>query len=132
MTKVRLNANFGDQERSKSYISGAFSNLHAPINPPKTLPSSSSFPQTHHPPKSFRLQKLLVAPVPPPPMAKRLIPTLNRVLIEKIVPPSKTNTGILLPEKTTKVRTFFLFLKWYFQLGSIAMARCSIVSERSV
>ncbi|XP_030521239.2 10 kDa chaperonin, mitochondrial-like [Rhodamnia argentea] len=38
-------------------------------------------------------------------MAKRLIPTLNRVLIEKIVPPSKTNTGILLPEKTTKLNS---------------------------
>ncbi|KAF8039637.1 hypothetical protein BT93_B1995 [Corymbia citriodora subsp. variegata] len=38
-------------------------------------------------------------------MAKRLIPTLNRVLIEKIIPPSKTNTGILLPEKTTKLNS---------------------------
>ncbi|XP_022726699.1 10 kDa chaperonin, mitochondrial-like [Durio zibethinus] len=35
-------------------------------------------------------------------MAKRLIPTLNRVLVEKILPPSKTNAGILLPEKSTK------------------------------
>ncbi|CAA0820547.1 GroES-like family protein [Striga hermonthica] len=35
-------------------------------------------------------------------MAKRLIPTLNRVLVEKIVPPSKTSTGILLPEKSAK------------------------------
>ncbi|KAH9746356.1 GroES-like family protein [Citrus sinensis] len=35
-------------------------------------------------------------------MAKRLIPTLNRVLVEKIVPPSKTNAGILLPEKSSK------------------------------
>ncbi|XP_072980405.1 10 kDa chaperonin, mitochondrial-like [Typha angustifolia] len=38
-------------------------------------------------------------------MAKRLIPLLNRVLVEKIVPPSKTNTGILLPEKTTKLNS---------------------------
>ncbi|KAK4607473.1 hypothetical protein RGQ29_001352 [Quercus rubra] len=38
-------------------------------------------------------------------MAKRLIPSLNRVLIEKIVPPAKTNSGILLPEKTTKLNT---------------------------
>ncbi|XP_008788509.2 10 kDa chaperonin, mitochondrial-like [Phoenix dactylifera] len=38
-------------------------------------------------------------------MAKRLIPSLNRVLIEKIVPPSKTNSGILLPEKTTKLNS---------------------------
>ncbi|ERM94103.1 hypothetical protein AMTRI_Chr04g251130 [Amborella trichopoda] len=38
-------------------------------------------------------------------MAKRLIPTFNRVLIEKIVPPSKTTTGILLPEKTSKLNS---------------------------
>lgn len=38
-----------------------------------------------------------------PEMAKRLVPLLNRVLIEKIVPPAKTNTGILLPEKSSKV-----------------------------
>ncbi|KAJ7960516.1 10 kDa chaperonin-like [Quillaja saponaria] len=38
-------------------------------------------------------------------MAKRLIPTLNRILVEKIVPPSKTNLGILLPEKTSKLNT---------------------------
>ncbi|KAI4385397.1 hypothetical protein MLD38_003428 [Melastoma candidum] len=38
-------------------------------------------------------------------MAKRLIPALNRVLVEKIVPPAKTNTGILLPEKTTKLNS---------------------------
>ncbi|KAG2670982.1 hypothetical protein I3760_14G112100 [Carya illinoinensis] len=38
-------------------------------------------------------------------MAKRLIPSLNRVLIEKIVPPSKTNSGILLPESTTKLNS---------------------------
>ncbi|XP_058107423.1 10 kDa chaperonin, mitochondrial-like [Magnolia sinica] len=38
-------------------------------------------------------------------MAKRLIPSLNRVLIEKIVPPSKTNAGILLPEKTNKLNS---------------------------
>ncbi|XP_031262598.1 10 kDa chaperonin, mitochondrial-like [Pistacia vera] len=38
-------------------------------------------------------------------MAKRLLPTLNRVLIEKIVPPSKTNAGILLPEKSSKLNS---------------------------
>ncbi|XP_077218718.1 10 kDa chaperonin, mitochondrial-like isoform X2 [Tasmannia lanceolata] len=38
-------------------------------------------------------------------MAKRLIPALNRVLVEKIVPPSKTNAGILLPEKTNKLNS---------------------------
>ncbi|GLT36921.1 hypothetical protein SLE2022_121810 [Rubroshorea leprosula] len=38
-------------------------------------------------------------------MAKRLIPSLNRVLIEKIVPPSKTTAGILLPEQSTKLNS---------------------------
>ncbi|KAI7998886.1 hypothetical protein LOK49_LG10G02590 [Camellia lanceoleosa] len=38
-------------------------------------------------------------------MAKRLIPSLNRVLVEKIIPPSKTNAGILLPEKTSKLNS---------------------------
>ncbi|CAA6661963.1 unnamed protein product [Spirodela intermedia] len=33
---------------------------------------------------------------------RRLLPSLNRVLVEKVVPPTKTNAGILLPEKTTK------------------------------
>ena len=37
-------------------------------------------------------------------MVKRLVPLLNRVLVEKIIPSSKTNTGIMLPEKSTKVR----------------------------
>ncbi|KAH7542156.1 hypothetical protein FEM48_Zijuj02G0043400 [Ziziphus jujuba var. spinosa] len=40
-------------------------------------------------------------------MAKRLIPLFNRILVEKIVPPSKTNSGIILPEKTTKVSSSF-------------------------
>nr|XP_015873560.1 10 kDa chaperonin, mitochondrial-like isoform X1 [Ziziphus jujuba var. spinosa] len=38
-------------------------------------------------------------------MAKRLIPLFNRILAEKIVPPSKTNSGIILPEKTTKLNS---------------------------
>ncbi|KAI3759061.1 hypothetical protein L6452_06634 [Arctium lappa] len=38
-------------------------------------------------------------------MAKRLIPCLNRVLMEKIVPPSKTTTGILLPDKSSKLNS---------------------------
>ncbi|EYU30068.1 hypothetical protein ABFS82_05G041600 [Erythranthe guttata] len=38
-------------------------------------------------------------------MAKRLIPTLNRVLVEKIVAPSKTTAGILLPEKSSKLNS---------------------------
>ena len=41
-------------------------------------------------------------------MAKRLIPLLNRVLVEKVIPPAKTNAGILLPEKTAKVLLNFL------------------------
>ncbi|RID46616.1 hypothetical protein BRARA_I03263 [Brassica rapa] len=36
-------------------------------------------------------------------MAKRLIPTLNRVLVEKILQPSKTVSGILLPETSSQV-----------------------------
>ncbi|KAL7097698.1 hypothetical protein ACP275_10G160000 [Erythranthe tilingii] len=38
-------------------------------------------------------------------MAKRLIPLLNRVLVQKITPPSKTTAGILLPEKTSKLNS---------------------------
>ncbi|GLT55483.1 hypothetical protein SLA2020_286000 [Shorea laevis] len=38
-------------------------------------------------------------------MAKRLIPTLNRVLVEKILPPTKTTAGILLPEKANKLNS---------------------------
>ncbi|KAG6501983.1 hypothetical protein ZIOFF_041870 [Zingiber officinale] len=38
-------------------------------------------------------------------MARRLIPSLNRVLVEKIVPPSKTSSGILLPEKTNQLNS---------------------------
>ncbi|KAK7336438.1 hypothetical protein VNO77_16979 [Canavalia gladiata] len=38
-------------------------------------------------------------------MARRLVPLFNRVLVEKIVPASKTNAGILLPEKSTKLNS---------------------------
>ncbi|KAL3654488.1 10 kDa chaperonin [Castilleja foliolosa] len=38
-------------------------------------------------------------------MAKRLIPTLNRVLVEKISRPTKTTAGILLPEKSSKLNS---------------------------
>ncbi|NP_001333033.1 chaperonin [Solanum lycopersicum] len=38
-------------------------------------------------------------------MAKRLIPTLNRVLIEKITAPAKTSAGILLPENSSKLNS---------------------------
>ena len=37
-------------------------------------------------------------------MAKRLIPLLDRVLIEKLAPPTKTVGGVLLPETASKVR----------------------------
>ncbi|PIA53839.1 hypothetical protein AQUCO_00900436v1 [Aquilegia coerulea] len=38
-------------------------------------------------------------------MAKRIIPSLNRILVEKILPPLKTNAGILLPEKINMLNT---------------------------
>ncbi|KAH6762919.1 GroES-like family protein [Perilla frutescens var. hirtella] len=38
-------------------------------------------------------------------MARRLIPALNRILVEKITPPSKTTAGILLPEKSSKLNS---------------------------
>lgn len=37
--------------------------------------------------------------------AKRLIPLLDRVLVEKIVPPTRTAGGILLPETTAKLNS---------------------------
>lgn len=37
-------------------------------------------------------------------MAKRLIPLLDRVLVQKLTPPEKTVGGILLPETVAKVR----------------------------
>jgi chaperonin GroES len=36
--------------------------------------------------------------------SKRLVPLLNRVLVEKIVAPSKSIGGVLLPESASKVR----------------------------
>ncbi|KAI9193929.1 hypothetical protein LWI28_001435 [Acer negundo] len=38
-------------------------------------------------------------------MARRLIPSFNRILVEKIVPPSQTNSGILLPKFTPKLNS---------------------------
>jgi chaperonin GroES len=35
--------------------------------------------------------------------ARRLVPLLDRVLVEKVVPPTVSAGGILLPETTTKV-----------------------------
>jgi len=48
-------------------------------------------------PKKNRAQDLLAA------MAKRLIPSLNRVLVEKLLQPKKSAGGILLPETTKQV-----------------------------
>ncbi|KAI7744888.1 hypothetical protein M8C21_022611, partial [Ambrosia artemisiifolia] len=39
------------------------------------------------------------------PGSSRLIPLFNRVLVEKIIPPSKTTAGILLPEKASKLNS---------------------------
>ncbi|KAK9839659.1 hypothetical protein WJX81_004199 [Elliptochloris bilobata] len=36
-------------------------------------------------------------------MAKRLIPLLDRVLVEKLAPPTKTVGGVLLPETASKM-----------------------------
>lgn len=36
--------------------------------------------------------------------AKRLVPLLDRVLVEKLAPPTKTIGGVLLPETASKVR----------------------------
>jgi chaperonin GroES len=36
--------------------------------------------------------------------AKRLVPLLDRVLVEKLAPPTKTTGGVLLPETASKVR----------------------------
>ncbi|KAH9307708.1 hypothetical protein KI387_035619, partial [Taxus chinensis] len=38
-------------------------------------------------------------------MAKRLIPCFNRILVEKVVAPTKTTGGILLPESTGKLNS---------------------------
>jgi hypothetical protein len=43
-------------------------------------------------------------------MAKRLIPSLNRVLVEKLLKPSKSAGGILLPETTKQVKYMDLAL----------------------
>ncbi len=37
-------------------------------------------------------------------MAKRLVPLLDRVLVQKLAAPDKTVGGILLPETVAKVR----------------------------
>lgn len=54
-------------------------------------------------------------------MAKRLVPLLNRVLVEKIVPPAKTHAGILLPEKASKVSQFSELLDTHFTFSICSM-----------
>ncbi|KAH0863988.1 hypothetical protein HID58_081199 [Brassica napus] len=36
-------------------------------------------------------------------MMKRLVPTFNRILVQRVIQPAKTESGILLPEKASKV-----------------------------
>ena len=45
-------------------------------------------------------------------MMKRLIPTFNRILVQRVIQPAKTESGILLPEKASKViiLAFIFFL----------------------
>ncbi|VVA91391.1 unnamed protein product [Arabis nemorensis] len=38
-------------------------------------------------------------------MMKRLIPTFNRILVQRVIQPAKTESGILLPEKSTKLNS---------------------------
>jgi len=66
-------------------------------------------------------------------MAKRLIPTFNRILVEKIVPPSKTSAGILLPEKSSQVYSFtvFAFLWFYWFISQwFNQPLCCVVSKQ--
>ncbi|CAN8312230.1 unnamed protein product [Cochlearia groenlandica] len=38
-------------------------------------------------------------------MMKRLIPTFNRILVQRVIQPAKTESGILLPEKSSKLNS---------------------------
>ncbi|XP_019102011.1 PREDICTED: 10 kDa chaperonin, mitochondrial-like isoform X1 [Camelina sativa] len=38
-------------------------------------------------------------------MMKRLMPTFNRILVQKVIQPAKTESGILLPEKSSKLNS---------------------------
>ncbi len=55
--------------------------------------------------------------------ARRLKPLLDRVLVEKIVAPTRTAAGILLPEATTKVRivcgSFLRSCCWVLKLSPV-------------
>ena len=42
-------------------------------------------------------------------MAKRLIPLLDRILVQKVEPPTKTIGGLLLPDSAAKVTFVSLF-----------------------
>jgi hypothetical protein len=51
-------------------------------------------------------------------MARRLIPSLNRVLVEKLVQPKKSPAGILLPETTKQVTP-----RWISRFSSSSCSR---------
>ncbi|CAN7134226.1 unnamed protein product, partial [Brassica rapa subsp. narinosa] len=38
-------------------------------------------------------------------MMKRLVPTFNRILVQRVIQPAKTESGILLPEKASKLNS---------------------------
>lgn len=53
---------------------------------------------------------------------KRLVPTFNRILVQRVIQPAKTESGILVPEKSSKVTiACFSFLTiWSSDLASKA------------
>ncbi|CAN6980453.1 unnamed protein product, partial [Brassica rapa subsp. trilocularis] len=38
-------------------------------------------------------------------MMKRLVPTFNRILVKRVIQPAKTESGILLPEKSSSLNS---------------------------
>jgi hypothetical protein len=66
-------------------------------------------------------------------MAKRLIPSLNRVLVEKLLQPKKSAGGILLPETTKQVRGTQISLVspscWCWALAPSARDSCGICAR---
>jgi hypothetical protein len=64
-------------------------------------------------------------------MAKRLIPSLNRVLVEKLVQPKKTPGGILLPE-TSKQVCRLLVVPFRSYLAAVAERPNRCWNDRSV
>lgn len=64
-------------------------------------------------------------------MARRLIPSLNRVLVEKLVQPKKSAGGILLPE-TSKQVSPTLFFPPSISRGATAASPCCFELAASV